>query len=228
MIDKKILIWGMGKSGIALAKLLIKKGVKVYIGDDKKTVKIDKRIKTISRKKAEEILTKIDIFSPSPGVNPRHPLFIKAKKLKKEILSDLEISSWFLKGKVIAVTGTDGKSTTCAFISQLLKNAGYKVWLGGNYGRPLSDFVEKVKKTDFIILEVSSFQGYSLKNFQPNYGIFLNFSSDHLDWHPNLKHYLSAKYKIFQNQKKDDVLIANYDNSFTGDTPTLAKKFSFL
>lgn len=229
MSDKKILIWGLGKSGIALAKLLIKKGFEVYAGDDKKvpSLSLDKKIKIISFKKAERILKKVDIFSPSPGINPQHPLFIKAKKLKKEILGELEIASWFLKGKIIAITGTDGKSTTCAFLRQLLKNAGYSAWIGGNYGRPLSEFAEKTKKNGFAILEISSFQGFTLKKFKPDYGIFLNFSHDHLDWHPNLSHYLSAKYKIFKNQTQNNVLIVNCDDGFTKTAPTLAKKFFF-
>ncbi|TSC96195.1 MAG: UDP-N-acetylmuramoylalanine--D-glutamate ligase [Parcubacteria group bacterium Athens1014_10] len=227
MNNKKILIWGLGKSGISLAKLLIRKGFTVYAGDDKKIPLLNKKIKIVLIKEAEKILKGVDIFSPAPGISPKHRLFIKAQKLKKEILGEIEIASWFLKGKIIAVTGTDGKSTTCAFLHKLLKNAGLEVWLGGNYGKPLADFAEKTKKDDFTILEISSFQGFSLKNFRPNYGFFLNLSDDHLDWHLNLNHYLSAKYKIFQNQTRADFLIINDDNSFARAVSSPAKKYFF-
>ncbi len=206
------LVWGLGKSGKAAVKLLKKKGYKVYTGDDKENPQLWK-----------EVLGEVDTVVLSPGVPPSHPLWREAEKLGKEVIGETELAYRFFKGKVIAITGTDGKSTTTRLTYLILKEFLPKVHEGGNIGRPFSDIVLD-SEDGFAVLEISSFQGKTLKIFRPQLGAFVSFARDHLDWHPNMEDYLRSKYKIFQNQKPEDILILNDSFEEIKRTPSEAQK----
>jgi UDP-N-acetylmuramoylalanine--D-glutamate ligase (EC 6.3.2.9) len=204
------LVWGKGRSGLAAFNLLKAKGFKAYIGDDKE----DKNL-------WKDVWNEIDTVVLSPGVPPFHPLWQEAIKSSKELIGETELAYKFYKGKnIIAVTGTDGKSTTVHLIHHF---TSFKE--GGNFGTPFSEIVLDNDKED-VVLEVSSFQGKTLDTFRPNVGVFLNFSKDHLDWHPSLEDYLLSKQKIFKNQTQEDILILNAQKPVC-DTPSLAKKIFF-
>ena len=208
----KYLVWGLGKSGKSAVKLLEKKGFKVYAGDDKENPNLWR-----------EVLNEVNTVVLSPGIPPSHPLWKEALKREIEVIGELELAYRFFKGKVIAITGTDGKSTTTRLTYLILKKFFNKVYEGGNIGRPFSDIVLE-SDNGIAVLEVSSFQGKTLKTFRPNAGAFLNFSVDHLDWHENIRDYLESKYKIFKNQKEEDFTILNDKFEEVKKTPTKAKK----
>ncbi len=210
---KSFLVWGLGRSGRAVEKLLKTKGYKVFSGDDARG------------DRWEGILEEVDAVVLSPGIPPKHPLWKRALELDKEILGELEVAWRFFKGKTVAITGTDGKSTTVRLTRLLLESAGIEAKEGGNIGKPLSELILEGPPS-VAVLEVSSFQGKTLKTFKPDVGSFLNFSEDHLDWHPSLEDYLESKYRIFQNQGPQDIFVAGSDQEEILKTPTKAKKIN--
>ena len=209
------LVWGLGRSGKACAELLKKKGYKVYAGDDKENPDLWK-----------EVLSEVDTVVLSPGIPPRHPLWKEALKREKEIIGELELAYRFFKGKVIAITGTDGKSTTTRLTYLILKKKFDKAYEGGNIGRPFSEILLESEE-GIAVLEVSSFQGKTLKRFRPIVGAFISFAKDHLDWHPDEKDYLFSKYNIFKNQKESDTLILNDFVKEIRETPSRAKRIYY-
>ncbi len=206
------LVWGLGKSGKAAVELLKKKGYQVYAGDDRENPELWK-----------EVLKEVDTVVLSPGVPPSHPLWREAERLNKEVIGETELAYRFFKGKVIAVTGTDGKSTTTRLTYLILSEFLPKVYEGGNIGRPFSDIVLE-SEDGFAVLEISSFQGKTLKSFRPHVGAFVSFARDHLDWHPDMEDYLRSKYKIFRNQKPEDILVLNDSVEEIKRTPSKARK----
>jgi len=207
----KFLVWGLGVSGRSAVKLIRSKGYEVYEGDDKE------------EKDFREFLPLVDRVVLSPGIPPKHPLWKEALRLGLDVIGELELAWEFFKGKAIAITGTDGKSTTTRLTYLMLSKFFKDVEEGGNIGTPFSEIVLKNPEC-LAILEVSSFQGKTLKSFRPIGGAFLNFSTDHLDWHPNLEDYLQSKYNIFSRQKEEDFLAVNAFQEETKNTPTKARK----
>ncbi len=209
---QRFLVWGLGVSGRSAVKLLKNKGLQVYEGDDKD--KVDFR----------EFLNVVDTVVLSPGIAPNHPLWVEAKKRDIEVIGELELAWRFFEGKVIAVTGTDGKSTTTRLTYLMLSSYLGRVEEGGNIGVPFSEIVLKDPKS-LAVLEVSSFQGKTLLTFRPIGGAFLNFSPDHLDWHPTLEDYLHSKQNIFVRQEEGDFIVLNEFQKEVAQTPTRARKF---
>jgi len=210
----KFLVWGLGKSGQAAVKLLRSKGFEVFSGDD------------AHGDRWEDFIEAVDTVVLSPGIPPRHPLWIEAERRGLEVIGELELAWRFFKGKAIAITGTDGKSTTTRLTYLMLKAGLEKVYEAGNIGTPFSEVVLKDPEAT-VVLEVSSFQGRTLKTFRPVIGAFLNFHEDHLDWHSDLKDYLQSKYRIFSQQGEGDLFVAGSDQDEVVNAPTRAKKFSF-
>lgn len=207
----RFLVWGLGKSGRAAAELLKKEGFTVYAGDDKEG------------ETWRDVLGEVDTVVLSPGIPPFHPLWKEALRRDIEVIGELELATRFFRGTLLAVTGTDGKSTTTRLLYLMLKKEFPKVYEAGNIGTPFSEVVKR-HRDGIAVLEVSSFQGKTLKRFRPHIGAFLNFHQDHLDWHPDLKDYLESKYKIFSNQNEEDFFITPSNQFETVNTPTRAKK----
>ncbi len=208
---KRFLVWGLGRSGTAAVELLKRKGFEVFSGDDSKG------------DRWEDLIEIVDTVVLSPGIAPTHPLWKEAKRKELEIIGELELADRFFKGRKIAITGTDGKSTTSRLIYLMLSSAGFKAFEAGNSGVPLSRRVLE-GKDGIAVLEVSSFQGKTLKNFRPEIGIFINFSPDHLDWHTDIKDYLNSKYNIFKRQKEEDLLFGEFSSMEISKTPSVAKR----
>lgn len=204
-----ILIYGKGKTGEAVKDFLDKRGIENIIVDDKDTFPENLDIK--------EIVV-------SPGIPFNHKIFKYAKKNKIPILSEIEFAYRYFKGEIVAITGTDGKTTTTSLIYETLKNKD--VFIGGNYGIPFISIVDK-NQNGLAILELSSFQIYSTYTFRPKIAIILNISTDHLDWHKKEKHYKLSKLKLFKNQNEEDFAILNYDDEYLRNIKPKSKLYYF-
>tara|TARA_B100000965_G_C19590430_1_gene757713 strand:- start:1321 stop:2604 length:1284 start_codon:yes stop_codon:yes gene_type:complete len=200
VFGKKILVYGLGATGKSVIKFLKKKKIfdyKVWDDDKKKRQKFANKI-------IDKALNNIDFIVLSPGINLNNAL-LKSKliKNKKKIITDLDLFYLFNpEAKTIGITGTNGKSTTCKIIHHILKKNGYQVKLGGNIGKPILDIL--CNSNTIVIIEMSSFQLAYSKFIKPNFGVLLNLSIDHLDWHRNFSDYKNSKFKIFFNQGKFD------------------------
>ncbi|NPB06146.1 MAG: UDP-N-acetylmuramoyl-L-alanine--D-glutamate ligase [Aquificae bacterium] len=208
----RFLVWGKGVSGRAAAELLKAKGYRFYWGSDEEEPQLWR-----------EVLDEVDAVVLSPGVPPSHPLFTEALKKGKELIGELELGWRFFKGRALAVTGTDGKSTVTRLTYLALKLSGFKVEEGGNAGKPLSAIALE-DEASLAVVEVSSFQGKTLTSFRPFGGAFVSFHPDHLDWHPTLTDYLRSKYRIFARQKEDDFVVLNDRVKEVKALPTKARK----
>ncbi len=208
------LIFGKGRSGLAASRLLQSKGIPHFLADDKTP-------------NWEELLKKVHTVVVSPGIKPTHRVFKLSKDLKRELIGETELAYRFWRGDIVAITGTDGKTTTTRLTYLILKNSLSGVYEGGNIGVPFSEIVSKTE-SGIAVLEVSSFQGYTLKTFRPNVGAFISFSEDHLDWHTDIRDYLEGKYRIFRNQRREDFLLLNGSVEEIRKTPSKAKKLFFL
>jgi UDP-N-acetylmuramoylalanine--D-glutamate ligase len=205
-----ILIYGKGKTGTELKSFLDSKGIQNIILDDNDSI--------------ENV--KPELIIVSPGVPFFKEIYRFAKKNRIPIISDIEYAYKFFKGDIIAITGTDGKTTTTSLIYDIFKSVSSKnVFVGGNYGIPFINAVDK--NYDLAVLELSSFQLYSTKTFKPKIAILLNISKDHLDWHKKIKHYVLSKFKIFKNQTEKDYLILNHDDSCLRNIQAKSKVYYF-
>ncbi len=198
-INKKILIYGLGKSGLSSNDYLKKKN-KIFLYDDnKKNLILAKQIKKI----------KFDAIIISPGIDIKKCKLSKfLKKNLKIIYTDLDVFYSFNKNQCITITGTNGKSTTCQLLYEVLKKQKIDVRLGGNIGRPILS-IKNFKKETIFIIEASSYQLEYSKLFKSKYAAILNISSDHLERHQTIQKYISAKFKLLQNQDQDGLAFVN-------------------
>lgn len=216
---KRILVIGLGKTGIASARFLAGKGANVAITDEKSLTELKGAIRELGnvyanlefRKYDPVSLSRVDLIIPSPGVPPSNILLTEAVNKKIPILSEIEIAYRFLKLPMIAITGTNGKTTTTTLIGNILKKAGKKVFVGGNIGNTLIGYVEGKQDDDYAVVEVSSFQLQWIQYFHPYVSILLNTTCDHVDYHGSFEAYRMAKERIFENQGESDLAILNAD-----------------
>ena len=221
---KKICIIGWGKSGISLAKLLLalKKDVKVSDAAEENVFSnqsindfINKGVEFEFSKHSEKFIKDAQLLILSPGVNVgTSPIKQIASTNNIPCVGEIEFASWLTKAKIIAITGTNGKTTSSELIYQLLKQTKKRVFLGGNIGTPFSSFVLETKKDDLVVLEISSFQLETIIGFKPYVAVFLNIEPDHLDRYLDFKGYLQAKLNIFRNQTKEDWAVLNKNIDF--------------
>ncbi len=209
-----VAVLGFGNSGQAAYGLLKNKGYDVEVFDDK-VAETDK-VGFFFGKKAEVFFDKVyDFVVTSPGIKPSHRFIQSALKKKMEVISELELASRFAKKPIIAITGTNGKTTTVKLIEGILNAYGFKALACGNYGVAFSDVV--VKDVDFFVVEASSFQLEFTKDFKPHVAAILNIDFDHLYWHGSMENYINAKKKIFKNQGSDDYFLKNDDDNYAFD-----------
>ncbi|SHN59356.1 UDP-N-acetylmuramoyl-L-alanine--D-glutamate ligase [Desulfovibrio litoralis] len=216
-----ILVVGAGVSGEAAALLAAKLGGKVRVLEQKSTAITDK-FSALAKEFGIEIQVgehKPEHFENavlavlSPGIHPEKiENFLKGKsKSQKDIplMAELEFASLFTDTPMIAITGTSGKTTTASLMAAMLKEADKKVFLGGNIGTPLSEYILSEKEADVLVLEVSSFQLMTCQTFHPQVGILLNLGLNHLDWHNDMQEYQDAKFKLFSKQNANDLALIN-------------------
>ncbi len=218
---KKVLVLGMGISGIGATCLLKEKGAKVTINEleDSQEMKAKAReferngIKVVLGSHPFEILAGQELIVLSPGISLQLPLLHEAQKLHIPIMGELELASRFLPDRsLIAITGTNGKTTTTVLTEKMLRKAYKDVQIAGNIGTPLSEVARKPGK--IIVTEVSSFQLETIKKFSPFISCILNISPDHLDRHSDLRQYIWLKSRILTNQKSDGFTILNRDDPY--------------
>ena len=217
---KRVLVVGLGKTGVALAEFLTKRGATVVISDNKPASELRENIDALKGMKVTvdvgrhdiDILSQVDLIIPSPGVPPFNELITEGLKRGIPVISEIELAFSFITEPIIAITGTNGKTTTTQLIGEILKQWGEKVFVGGNIGTPLIEYVDEGKRADCVVVEVSSFQLQWVEHFRPSVAILLNASIDHLDYHPSFEEYVSVKERIFLNQVPGDLAILNADD----------------
>ncbi len=216
--NKTILVVGLGITGIAVCRFALKRGAKIIGVDDAPQTLLSPAVDEMRQKgipifSTHEILElnwkDIQLVVLSPGIALEHPLVQKAQQNKIPLVGEIELASSFSSSPLIAVTGTNGKSTTTELIGALLKQAGKSVSVGGNLGTPWVTLIDENPKSDWTVLEVSSFQLETIRTFHPKISVFLNITDDHFERHQNMQAYAAAKSKIFLNQTPDDFLIYN-------------------
>ena len=228
--NKNIVIIGIGRSGVGAAKLARYLGANVLISDYKsniRNVSLSKKMQSIDIKTelgghSEEIYN-ADLWILSPGISKNNPIIIKAKNKSLKLISEIEFASWFTNALIIALTGSNGKTTTVHLLNEMCNNNEHPPALGGNVGIAfselvLSDLENKTSKRIYI-LEISSFQMEHIIHFKPHISIFLNISKDHMDRYSNMNKYIEAKLNMIQNQDENDYIVYNIDDQI------LNKKF---
>jgi UDP-N-acetylmuramoylalanine--D-glutamate ligase len=218
---KKILVLGMGKSGVSSAMLLAGKSADVTISDAKKEADIDPQ--TLSRVRDAgiklelgphriESFTGADMIIVSPGVPLDLPALDEARKKGMPVIGEMELASRLFDTPVIAVTGTNGKTTAVTLLGEMLKKSGFKVFVGGNIGTPAIDYAAGVKDCDYVLLEVSSFQLDTTEQFSPKATLILNITPDHLERYADYEAYVQSKLRIFKNQNSGSYAVLNDDD----------------
>ena len=221
MDKSKTVILGSGVSGIGAVKLAQKKGLEIFLSDSKNIKSETKKLLSKLEVKYEEsghtenLIKDSNEIIISPGIDLRSLIKSKPSLKKKKIISEVEFASRYTNAFIIAVTGTNGKTTTSKLIYHILKNSGFNVGLAGNIGYSFSESIVE-NQFDYYVLEVSSFQLDHIINFRPDISIITNISPDHLDRYDNkLESYAEAKFNIIRNQKSSDFFIYNGDCAIT-------------
>lgn len=216
---KNVLILGLARSGVAAAVELANLGAKVTASDLKTRDNLKDAdrlelmgVKLVLGEHPHTLLNECDLIVLSPGVPSDLELLYEARKRDIPIISELELGFWFAKAPIIAVTGTNGKTTTTTLIGEILKNNGNNITLAGNIGIPLIKEVEKADSKDYLVVEVSSFQLENIMHFRPKISVILNITEDHLNRHKTFENYIEAKARIFENQTEEDYTVLNYDD----------------
>ena len=208
---------GAARSGLAAAELLARRGARVTLSEARADAPETEPLKTLGVQlelggHESETFTNADLVVLSPGVPPEQAAVQAARERGVPVIAEIELAYRWLQGRVIAITGTKGKSTTTALTGRILETAGFKVTVGGNIGAPLSAQVAESTPDTFHVVETSSFQLEQIDTFHPWIAVMLNFSPDHLDRHPNVEAYAAAKGRIFENQDAMDWSVINADD----------------
>lgn len=223
--DKKIAIIGLGVSNLPLLRYMYERGAKVTAFDNREMENIPKEaleevmkygVNYIFGKDALSELKGFDMIFRSPSCMPTKNELVEAEKNGAIVTSEIEKLIEMCPGTVIGITGSDGKTTTTSLIYEILKTKGYNCYLGGNIGTPLFTKLKEMKKDDYIILELSSFQLMNMK-ISPKISVITNISPNHLNVHSSYDEYIEAKKNIFKYQSRDDIIVLNYDNEITRD-----------
>ncbi|MFN2493728.1 MAG: UDP-N-acetylmuramoyl-L-alanine--D-glutamate ligase [Pyrinomonadaceae bacterium] len=220
---KKVLVIGAARSGIASAKFLRDQGATVALNDAKpiegwsaEAVALKgEGIGLLPGDVPSWLLDQVELVVVSPGV-PSTAIPIRyAERAGAEVIGEIELASRYLKGRIVAITGTNGKTTTTTLVGELLKDAGMKSQVGGNIGTPLISLVDTSYDDSWTVVEMSSFQLETIKNFHPSVAIALNVTPNHMDRYESFTDYAAAKHRLFMNQGPGDVAILNADDEIT-------------
>ena len=213
----RVTVAGAARSGLAAAELLARRGARVTLSDARHELPEGERLRSLGVAlelggHVRETFTSADLVVLSPGVAPEQDAVRAARERGIPVIAEIELASRWLQGRVIAITGTKGKSTTTALTGRMLEAAGFKVTVGGNIGSPLSAQVSESTPETFHVVETSSFQLEQIDTFHPWIAVMLNLSPDHLDRHPDVAAYAAAKARIFENQNASDFAVINADD----------------
>jgi UDP-N-acetylmuramoylalanine--D-glutamate ligase len=214
---KRVIVAGAARSGLAAAELLARRGARVTLSDSRAELPEADRLRRLGIMlelggHTRDTFTSADLVVLSPGVPSEQDVVQAARDRGVPVIAEIELASRWLQGRVIAITGTKGKSTTTALTGRMLEAAGFKVTVGGNIGSPLSAQVSSSTPDTFHVVETSSFQLEQIDTFHPWIAVMLNVSPDHLDRHPGVEAYAAAKARIFENQNASDFAVINADD----------------
>ena len=220
---KNITVIGIGISNLSLIKYLVSLGANVTACDRRSAEDLGENYTELEKlgvkfNLGDGYLNNLsgDMIFKTPGMRYDVPELLKAKENGSIVTSEMEVFFEVCPSHIIAVTGSDGKTTTTTLIHKMMTDAGYKTWLGGNIGNPLLTDTEKMKENDWVILELSSFQLHTMRK-SPEIAVITNISPNHLDMHKDYKEYIDAKKNIMLYQNEGDTLIVNADNQVTAD-----------
>ncbi|MCD6388599.1 MAG: UDP-N-acetylmuramoyl-L-alanine--D-glutamate ligase [Desulfobulbaceae bacterium] len=217
----RVVVMGLGKSGLAAARFLLRQGAEVMVseGADRETIKpeilawlTEKNIRSEFGGHSAELFVSADLIVVSPGVPLDLPVLQAARAKKIPMIGELAFAEDYLRTPVVAVTGTNGKTTVTTLLGELLRADGKNVFVGGNIGTPLADYLVTSQDADVVVLEVSSFQLDTAENFRPDVGVLLNITPDHLDRYDSFAAYGKSKFRIFASQGRGDKMIINHDD----------------
>ena len=217
---KRVTVAGAARSGIAAAELLVRRGADVTVSDLRDHIDEENQLRDagvsleLGGHKPETFMN-ADLVVLSPGVPNAHPAIDAARRAGVTVVGELELASRWLRGRIVAITGTKGKSTTTTLTGRMLEAGGFKVLVGGNIGHALSAQVDQSTDDTIHVVETSSFQLESIDTFHPWVAVLLNFSPDHLDRHASVAEYAAAKARIFANQTAADWAVLNADDAAT-------------
>lgn len=227
--DKRVLVVGMARSGVSMVNFLLEAGALVTVSDHKSRAELAPALEQIEGKPnlsfdlgghTPKTFLAQDLIILSPGVPPNLKIFDYARGNGVQVTGEFEFATWFIKEPVIAVTGTNGKSTTCKLIELFLTESGVPCWLGGNFGEPLVEYLRKLQnlqdgeaRPKVVIAEVSSFQLEHSERFTPQNIVFTNLAENHQDRYRSMEDYVNAKRRIFQNTNQATTSILNADDN---------------
>src|SRR6185503_10246786 len=211
---RRVVVVGAARSGIAAAELLVRRGARVVLTETRPALSDADRLRAAGIDlelggHTAPTIDSADLIVTSPGVVTDQPLFASARSRGVEVIGELELASRWVRGPIVAITGTKGKSTTTTLIGRMVQADGRTVLVGGNIGVPLSAQVGASTPDTVHVVEVSSFQLESTTTFRPWISLWLNFADDHLDRHASIDEYASAKARIFANQRAEDWAVVN-------------------
>ncbi len=218
--DKRVLVVGLGKSGVAAALFLKKQGARVTVSDTKSPdqlreeipILLDNGITVETGGHGERTFRGQDLIVVSPGVPVDAPPLVQARAAGEPVIGEIELAAQNLSGPIVAITGSNGKTTTTTLVGEILAAGGLPVSVGGNIGTPAISLAESASKDTAIVLEVSSFQLETIQSFRPKVAVVLNVTPDHLDRHRTFQVYVDAKARIFENQQSSDFAVLNEDD----------------
>lgn len=217
---KNILVVGLAKTGVACARFLARAGAAVTVTDLREETALGPQLAALAGLAIRYVLgrhdepdfTGADLIVVSPGVPQDHPLLLAARGGGVEIVSEIELASRFITAPLVAITGTNGKTTTTTIAGELFRASGYATYVGGNIGDPLIELVESGEQVERVVVEISSFQMEWADRFRPKVAALLNISEDHLDRYATYQEYIDAKLRIFSGQTREDFAVLNADD----------------
>jgi UDP-N-acetylmuramoylalanine--D-glutamate ligase len=218
--NKRVLVVGLGRSGVASALFLKSKGARVTVSDAKSEDQLreeipallDQGITVETGGHGERTFQNQDLIVVSPGVPVDAEPIMQARALGQNVIGEIELAAEFLQGEIVAITGSNGKTTTTTLTGEILASGGLKTLVGGNIGTPAISLVAQSAPETVTVLEVSSFQLETIRGFRPKIAVVLNVTPDHLDRHRTFAAYVDAKARLFENQQPDDFAVLNADD----------------
>jgi UDP-N-acetylmuramoylalanine--D-glutamate ligase len=216
----RVVVVGAAKSGLALARFLLGEGARVVLSDARQAEALDPAVRELAGRGAvlelgghrEDTLASADLVAVSPGVPLALPPIAAARRRGVRVVAEVEVASWFLKGTLIGITGSNGKSTTTSLAAHLLDRAGLGAVACGNLGTPLTDMIAGDSPDRHYVVELSSFQLEGIETFRPRIAVLLNLTPDHQDRYPDMRGYYDAKARLFMNQGPLDHAVLNLDD----------------
>lgn len=215
--DRKVLVVGMGRTGKALCDFLLEKGAKIMLSEINERVEIpeeirDRAIHIELGRHTVHTFEKADLIVVSPGIPMHIEPILKAKKKGVRVIAEIELAFLELRGKIVGITGSNGKSTTVSLTHKIISDSGRRAYLCGNIGNPLISFVKNSRDEDIYVVELSSFQLEGIEKFRPKISSILNITPDHLDRYKEFNEYVKAKKRVFINQYEEDFAVINLDD----------------